>query len=261
MIKQGRLKTGTTVSSHDQRWERFERKFFVSPEKAVFARSLLSQICLRDKNYPRGMINSLYFDTPDLEQFQKSDEGDYERNKIRIRWYDSPRNGQDMFPVYLELKSKRGFASRKQRRKIIVPAERLNTIRADNTIISMDVILRTLTEFGYFPDDLLQPVILITYERFRFIEILTGTRLSFDFRVRSTLTAPHLGYSQARLMLEGGIIEIKGPSMEIPSSLRTLSILDTDWTRFSKYSSCLESQREFPGSVGSLWPSGRIELL
>ncbi len=61
-------------------------------------------------------------------------------------------------------------------------------------------------------------------------------------------------------MLEGGIIEIKGPSMEIPESLRSISYLGTDWTRFSKYAGCLESQMERPGSIGRLWPSGRVEL-
>jgi hypothetical protein len=278
---------------HDPRWERFERKFFVSPEKTDFARGLLSHICLRDSKYPRGRINSLYFDTPDLDYFQKSGDGNYEREKIRIRWYDNPSNqsvlsqveGQGMVPVYLELKSKKGFASRKQRRKIFVPAERFNRIRADsalrsapafakpamagegrsqsmsNTIINRNIISRTLSEFGYFSQDPLLPVIIITYERFRFTEILTGTRLSFDWRICSELSAPWLGYSEASLMLEGGIIEIKGPSMEIPRSLRPLSSLGIDWTRFSKYAYCLESQMEKPGSIGRFWPSGRIELL
>lgn len=137
----------------DQKWERFERKFFVSPEKTDFARSLLSHICLRDSKYPQGRINSLYFDTPDLDYFQKSGDGNYEREKIRIRWYDDLSNQQGMVPVYLELKFKRGFASKKRRRKILVPAERLNRIRADNAIISRDIILRTLSEFGYFCED------------------------------------------------------------------------------------------------------------
>ena len=117
----------------------------------------------------------------------------------------------------------------------------------------------TLSEFGYFSEKHLLPVILITYERFRFTEILTGTRQSFDWRISSSLTAPSLGHSQASLMLEGGIIEIKGPSMEIPKSLRSISILGIDWTRFSKYTGCLESQMEKFGTVGQFWPSGRTE--
>jgi hypothetical protein len=250
-----------TMSANDQKWERFERKFFVPPEKMLFARSMLSHICLKDSKYPEGVINSLYFDTPDLECFQKSDDGSYERDKIRIRWYDKPDNQQEEVPVYLELKSKKGFASKKHRRKFFVPAERLNRFNACNTIISRDMILRLLSEFGYFPEDLLLPVILITYSRSRFVEILTGTRLSFDWRISSLATAAGLGYSEKNLMLDGGIIEIKGPSMEIPVSLRPLIGLGVDWTRFSKYGSCLESQMEQPGSAGRLRPSGRIESL
>jgi len=247
--------------SGNEKWERFERKFFVPPEKTSFARSLLSNICLRDSTYPRGMINSLYFDTPDLDHFEKSDDGSYERQKIRIRWYDSPNGRQAEVPVYLELKSKRGFASKKHRRKILVPAERLNRIGAGNTLVGRNTISWTLAEFGYFSEDPLLPVILIAYERFRFSEILTGTRLSFDWKIRSSLASPGLGYSESSLMLDGAVIEIKGPSMEIPISLRSLSTLGIDWTRFSKYASCLETQLTDPGSVGRFWPSGRVELL
>jgi hypothetical protein len=261
MISKMWLKTENIKPDRDQKWERFERKFFVPPAKIPLAHNLLSHICLRDSKYPKGIINSLYFDTPDLDHFQKSDDGNYEREKIRIRWYDSPFDWESVVPVYLELKAKRGFASRKQRRKILVSAERLKRIRANNTILNGNVISGTLSEFGYFPEEPLQSVILITYERFRFTEILTGTRVSFDYRISSSLKATSLGRSQTRLMLEGGIIEIKGPSMEIPKSLRALSILGVDWTRFSKYAACLESQIEKSGTVGRFWPSGRIELL
>lgn len=255
------LKTESATSQRDQRWERFERKFFVPPSKIAFARSLLSHICLKDSKYPQGIINSLYFDTPDLEHFQKSDEGDYERNKIRIRWYDSPPDMEGVAPVYLELKAKKGFASRKKRRKILVSAEQLKRIQANNTVLNGNVISRTLSEFGYYTDKHLLPVVLITYERFRFTEILTGTRVSFDWKISSSLTAPSLGHNEVCLMLEGGIVEIKGPAMDIPKSLRSLGILGIDWTRFSKYAGCLESQMEKPGTVGRFWPSGRIELL
>ena len=261
MISKMWLKTEGFKSDHDQRWERFERKFFVPPSKIPLARNLLSHICLQDSKYPQGIINSLYFDTPDLDHFQKSDDGNYERDKIRIRWYDNPVDQQGGVPVYLELKSKRGFASRKQRRKILVSSGRLKRIRANNTILNGNVISGTLSEFGYFSEEPLLPVILITYERFRFTEILTGTRVSFDYRISSSLTAASLGHSRASLMLEGGIIEIKGPSMEVPELLRTLKIMSIDWTRFSKYAACLESQMEKPGTVGRLWPSGKIELL
>ena len=253
-------KTDKAKSAHDQKWERFERKFYVTPEKMAFARSLLSQLCLKDDKYPHGIINSLYFDTPDLDLYQKSDDGSYKRDKIRIRWYDKPDPDQQEVPVYLELKSKKGYASKKYRRRALAPVERLCKMQAGNAIIDFNVMSLTLSEFGYFSEEPLLPVILISYERYRFVEIMTGTRLSLDFKIRSTLVIPGAENSRPDLMLEGGIIEIKGPSMSIPASLRSLNFLDTDWSRFSKYASCIESQIERPGSVGLLRPSGRTEF-
>jgi hypothetical protein len=116
-----------------------------------------------------------------------------------------------------------------------------------------------LAEFDFFSEDPLLPVILVTYERFRFVEILTGTRMSFDWKISSVLTAPGLGYGQPGLILDGAVVEIKGPSMEIPLLIRPIGSISTDWTRFSKYASCLETQMEKPGSAGYTWPSGRLE--
>jgi len=251
--------THKKTSEQDEKWERFERKFFVCPERVAFARSMMTHLCLPDGKYPHGKINSLYFDTPDLDHFQKSDDGNYERYKVRIRWYDNAACQDGDVPVYLELKAKRGFASRKNRRKFLVPAERLRKLQNGNTIINRNVIIQTLAEFGYFSDEAMMPVIMISYERLRFMEILTGTRMSLDWRINSSLTSHGYGYGQPGLTLDGAVIEIKGPTMEIPLSIRPIGSTGIDWTRFSKYASCLEAQMDKPGSAGLTSPSGRIE--
>jgi hypothetical protein len=253
-----RPKAKNTVLKQDGQLERIERKFFVSPGKVLYVRSLLSHICLPDSKYPKGQINSLYFDTPNLEHYQKSDDGSYERQKIRIRWYDSP-DSKEVVPVYLELKSKRGFAGSKKRKKFLIPAEQLKNLRAGNTIINKNIILQTLAEFDYFSDEPLLPVVMISYERLRFAEILTGTRMSLDWKISSFMTDIIPGHSRSVQILKGAVIEIKGPKVEIPLSLRPLHNVCIDWTRFSKYAGCIESQLEISGSVGQMWPSGRIE--
>jgi hypothetical protein len=251
-------KRNNAVSERDELWERFERKFFVSPDKTDYVRSLMNHICLPDGKYPKGTINSLYFDTPDLEHYQKSDDGDYERHKIRVRWYDKPA-AEGQVPVYLELKSKKGFASNKKRRKFLVPAEKLSRFRCGDTILNNNIILQTLAEFNYFSEAPLLPVIMISYERLRFVEILTGIRMSFDWLIRSSMTGSISGQSHSTLTLKGAIIEIKGPKAEIPLSLRALHNTCIDWSRFSKYAGCIESHMETTGSVGYTWPSGRTE--
>ena len=79
-----------------------------------------------------GQVNSLYFDTPDLDQHQRSDSGEFNKDKIRIRWYGEeydPHRADERRPrptgrsaVWLERKSRGGFASTKQRTCLDVPA-------------------------------------------------------------------------------------------------------------------------------------------
>lgn len=254
-------KTQNEIPSDGQIVQRFERKFFINPLKKGVARALVSHLCMPDSEYPSNRINSLYFDSAQLDEYHKSNDGDYRREKVRIRWYDDPATQQGDVPVWLELKYKRGFSSKKRRRKFLIPAERLRNMRNNNTILDRTVIMHTLSEFGYFPETPLHPSIVITYQRLRFFEIASGFRLSFDWNIGSFWVSPWIGFSQTHLKLQGAIIEIKGPTMQIPHSLRSLHTLGLDWSRFSKYAGCLDAQMEIPDTVGQLWPSGRIGIL
>ena len=238
--------------------QRFERKFFVLPSKIGFAYALLRQVCRLDKEYPEGQISSLYFDTPDLDQYEKSTSGDIRKEKVRIRWYGKIDNSQGTIPVFLELKSREGLASSKQRQRLLVPVQNLELARLGAGIIDKTTLINTIARFGHYPDKPLRPIILITYGRYRFNEILTGIQVSLDYGIRSTMVAPELGFGERKLRLFGGIIEIKGPTMELPVTLRRMKSLDIDWSRFSKYSYCIESHLSAPGTVGRLWPSGRM---
>lgn len=240
---------------------RFERKYYLAPMKVGLAYGLLRQICLMDSEYPSEQINSLYFDTADLDQHERSSSGDFRKDKVRIRWYSEDENLYRMQTVFLELKSRRGFASTKQRRKLQVPAEDLAMKRLSRGIVPKTLLSNTLASFGYFPPGLLQPVIKISYWRYRFSEVLTSQRVSLDCHVRSTMIIPGLGNGEKELELPGAVIEIKGSSMELPVILRQTKMLDIDWSSFSKYSACIDSHTEQPGSVGRLAPSGRMTWL
>ena len=102
--------------------ERFERKFYLESRKVGLAYGLLRHLCLSASDYPSEQINSLYFDTTDLEQFERSASGDYHKDKVRIRWYGEGGDMTGMWPAFIELKSRRGFTSTKQRLKLYVPA-------------------------------------------------------------------------------------------------------------------------------------------
>ena len=248
----------TPINNIDILPERFERKYYLTPREVGLAYGLLRQICLPAREYPSEQINSLYFDTLDLDQHENSSSGDYYKDKVRIRWYGEDNKPNGIQTIFLELKSKRGFASTKQRLKLQVPAESLVLTNLDKGIVPKTVLMDTIARFGYFPSKMLLPTIKISYWRYRFSEIMTEQRVSFDCHIRSTIIIPGPGNGERELELPGAVIEIKGRNMELPEALKRARILDTDWTRFSKYSACIDSHIEKPGAVGRLSPSGRI---
>ena len=67
--------------------ERVEQKFFIRPERIAITLALLSRTCRPDGLHPADQVNSLYFDTIDLDEYRRSDAGDSAKDKIRIRWY------------------------------------------------------------------------------------------------------------------------------------------------------------------------------
>lgn len=221
--------------------QRFERKFAIHPRYSGFALAFLRQVCRPDRQYPVNRITSLYFDTEDFDQYIRSASGEFKKDKIRIRWYDDLSGEDREVPVYLELKSRQGFASSKQREKLMVEGERLEPDNIRRGIIDKQLLLNTLAGFGHFPTEPLKPVIRISYLRHRFTEMQTGVRVSFDYNISAIAIAPELSHRNREIHLTDSIIEVKGPSLELPVTLRRMRILDTDWSRYSKYGYCIEA--------------------
>ncbi len=258
-----KIKTGKNIIVHQiddngvEETRRIERKFFLPPNKIDYALAILKQTCIPDSENSDEWINSLYFDSDDLEQHERSSAGDSRKDKIRIRWYYKLDDYQYSVPVYIEHKTREGFIGTKQRKKIIVPLENLETENLRKGIVPQTMLMDVLARFGYFPPKRLKPVILISYYRHHFTDLMSGMRVSLDYNITSTLIDMSLGYGGKSLKLPGGVIEIKGKTLELPDTLCRLMLLETDWTRFSKYSSCLDVQMSEPCLPSRLWPSGR----
>ena len=259
MIEQGaRANSARAEGAESQSAQRFERKFFIVPRNIGFAYNVLRQVCRPDGEYPEGLVNSLYFDTPDLDQYTKSSSGDFRKEKVRIRWYDKIEDYHGTVPVFLELKSRQGFASSKRRQRFLVPTQQLEMNHLGAGIIDKSTLMDTLAGFGHYPERPLQPLITISYWRYRFTEMMTGIRVCLDYGIRSTFIARQMGYGERNLYLRGGVIEVKGPTWDLPITLRRMKLLNTDWSRFSKYSHCIESHLSHPGMKARLWPPGRM---
>jgi hypothetical protein len=161
--------------------------------------------------------------------------------------------------VWLELKSRRGFASTKQRVSGSVPRARLALPELGHGIVPPRILLQTMAGFGFFPSGPIRPVIVISYSRRRFVEPFTGNRISIDSHIRSSLLIPGRDWGEHGLELPGAVVEVKCQVLDLPSSLRELAAIGSSWSRFSKYSACLEGHDAARGTVSRLWPSGSIE--
>jgi hypothetical protein len=157
------------------------------------------------------------------------------------------KNELAYMPLYLEIKQREGFASSKQRRKFLVPISSIKPVHEG--ILNKTTISRTLASMGYLPEKTLRPVIVISYRRYRFSEMQTGVRVSFDRDIRATVVAADLKRQSGQLRLENSVLEVKGPSIDLPIMLRRLRFLDIDWSRFSKYGNCLDAYFAQTGDI------------
>ena len=254
---------GGQDSGHTLVGQRVEQKFFVMPHRQGAAMALLRRTCRAEDLYPAGQVNSLYFDTHDLDQHERSVAGEHAKDKTRIRWYGTegdPHRADHgetgLVKVWLELKSRRGAASTKQRLSQEVSAAALCFSSLSRGIVPASLLGHTMAGFGFVARGRLCPVVVISYQRHRFVEPETGYRVSIDSQIRSSLVMPGWGRGERALELPGAVVEVKGPVFDVPRSLRPLVEIGTSWTRYSKYSSSLEGHAADGGSVSRLWPSG-----
>ena len=253
--------------------ERVEQKFFLVPTRMIRAAALVRRLCRWDTEYPDEQINSLYFDTPELDFHESSKAGAFAKHKVRIRWYgdecdphlrlglaEASKAAEESLPVWLELKERRGFVSTKQRKPTEVAACLLRPDLLCDGIVSANELAMTVAGFGYLAPVRLRPVVVISYRRWRFVEPRTGSRVAFDSDIRSSIVRPGLGRGERGLRLAGAVLEVKGPTADLPPCLRDLADLGSSWTRFSKYSASLETHIEDLASVSRFWPSGTVHV-
>lgn len=229
---------------------RLERKFAIDPGKAGYVVAWLRQRVAPDRLHPCGVVNSVYYDTPDLASYYNSVDGYFDKNKIRIRWYDNPQSDQ-MTPVFVELKDKQGYTTHKRRHEYSLPGHALQERALPSTLRKLDI-EHALLRLGHRPPPHVRPVILIRYRRYRFTELMTRTGVSYDYDISSRVLDPRFSDSRGELTLRTSVVELKGSVLSLPPMLRGLQDIVSGWTAFSKYALCLQSHLERAGSYGWL---------
>ncbi len=170
----------------NENW-RCERKFVVldsSPEEVALLLKLNSLDF--SEIYWARKINSLYFDSEDLDFYSQNAEGSPQKIKVRIRWY-----GEDL-PLAknpkLEIKVKRGEVNK----KISFPLPDFN-LKDFLDVGSPENEFEKYLRNSFLPDEykikvlLLKPSVITSYWRRYFLSCNEHFRATLDFDLESLL--------------------------------------------------------------------------
>ncbi|TVQ67200.1 MAG: polyphosphate polymerase domain-containing protein [Balneolaceae bacterium] len=171
--------------------QRFEYKYRISEAKAEQIRLYVQNYLVCDEygatqpnlSYP---VNSLYLDSPDLKTFQDTINGDLNRFKLRIRYYE-----YEDTPVYFEIKRRHNKVIMKKRAQVRREAvSHLLSGRLpdyDHLIERSDEQMEALEQFSYLQALLIaRPQMHVSYFREAYeLEHSNSVRVTFDRDVRS----------------------------------------------------------------------------
>ncbi len=215
---------------------REERKYPLPAARAGLLTAWLDARLPRDPQYPLGVVTSCYYDTPQLDSYQDSADGEFAKQKLRLRWYGDPVD--PYAGVWLELKSRDGARSVKQRFRYPssgTPNQMGLIIPEREELASR---LHDLTGFAALPiAPTLQPTALIRYERIRWQAADGSVRAALDTNVR---TADPRGAPIWLPIRDGSVLELKSEG-ELPAQMAHLGRLGLRRTAHSKYALAVET--------------------
>ncbi len=216
-----------------------EQKYNYVKQETGFLLDWLEHILVRDPKYYFGTIFSIYYDTPGLNFYYEKRNSDYLKTKLRLRWYTDLNtvSPDEFITCFLELKQKTGTTRKKQRKKLILASEnlKLNPF-SQKEILDLPYIS---DDFNYHINDILVPMAIIQYKRYRFVDPLSGSRVSLDFDISCPAINTQFVHGNTPVHLDSGVLEVKGSGLHLPKLLNPIeSYLKKE--AFSKYAQCLE---------------------
>jgi VTC domain-containing protein len=210
-----------------------ELKFVMPAARGVLARSLVAAVCPRDAEYPAATLSTVYFDTPDLRFLGEKIDSDYLKAKVRLRWYAPIGAADDTARAFLEIKLRIGDRRRKLRVRTSLTAAVLRDLPFDRP--EFDEVLELARPLGIALPARLLPVLLVRYDRYRFIEPMSASRVSIDMNIGAPRGSHRLVRDAAPVTLPYAVLEVKGAGTDLPRVLHPLLRLGARRGSRSKY--------------------------
>jgi len=209
---------------------RKEIKFQVPPTDLAAAEHAVRRAFSARATYPKRLVSSLYFDTPELRSFTESEEGVVPREKIRLRWYGKAIPSAS-HPVSLEIKQSKAY----YREKYTVMKgsyESFRQFRRGSLLAGLQETAVTRYLRKYFEG--------------------SGIRITVDYHIRGE----GLGLlGRGVVELDYCVIEIKGPPEILEGDLERLTKLRA--SRSSKYCDVVNRFKNHPAPLLLAPPFGQ----
>ncbi len=209
-----------------------ELKFVLPASRVDPARRWLAMLCRRDAEYPDADVWTVYYDTPGFASLDEKLNSDYLKTKIRVRWYAAP-GGPGEGAVFVEAKRRVGNRRDKVRVRLPITAEVIAGRALDDPLFAG--LPHRLAETGVVLRSDWQPMLALRYRRRRFIEPLTGTRISLDSDIAAVRVNHRFLFSRHLGPLPIAVMEVKGHADELPGTLHPLLQFGLRKQSLSKY--------------------------
>lgn len=219
-------------------FQRYEKKYLLTSSQYELFREVADEYMQVDE-YGESTICNIYYDTPDYDLIRASIEGPVYKEKLRLRSYGIPKQGE---PVFLEIKKK--YKGIVYKRRIALPLEEAYKSLEQGVVDEgRGQVAKEINYFlkRYHP----VPKVYLAYDRVAMFGIEdTNLRMTFDFRIRSREDKLDLAMGDnGKLLLADGevVMEIKVKDvypMWLIQGLEKLSIYPHS---FSKYGNVYKS--------------------
>lgn len=216
-----------------------ELKFTIGNSRAQRIIAWLESVCRPDPEYPRATVSSIYFDTLRWHTLGDKLNSDYLKSKFRLRWYALPgRSPAAGDPVFAEAKFRIGVIRHKLHVRAPYSADWIQNVALEAP--PLRDFPRFLQTQGVPVRHDLFPAFVVSYQRRRYIDPVSGARLCMDSEIRAPRVNHALLPGAAPVRLEIAAVEVKGACAELPEHLHTLTDLGCRKTSFSKYAVCYQ---------------------
>lgn len=226
---------------HQPKTLEHEVKYVFSNHRVTPVLQWLQHICRIDPEYPHNIVSSIYYDTKDWRFLQEKVNSDYLKTKLRVRWYRELDDRISPGAAFIELKSKVGTPRTKFRMKAPYASQWFAETPLEHPqLLEIPQLLRSQGVFLEYP---VFPAFIVQYERYRFIEGLSGTRVCVDCNIASPKVNTYMLPEPNPLSLQTAVLEVKGHLECLPGVLSRLTAFGCKKSSFSKYLACYQKIR------------------